>query len=193
MNNLLIAGAIAAPMIAGATAVGGYNLYQEQQIENSRARVISVAEVTTVEKIPVSRQECWKEKVVKVEYKKQGKESWKVGSTAIGALIGGAIGSQIGSGSGKDVATVAGAAIGGKVGHDVYKKDHKPKRIEKVTYEPRCKTVTDYRTEEKAAGYDVTYEYQGKTYTTHMDTAPQGEYLPVQVETEIKLQGEVVS
>ncbi|MGB1581060.1 MAG: hypothetical protein ACPHER_06105, partial [Nevskiales bacterium] len=80
----------------------------------------------------------------------------------------------------------AGAAIGGKIGHDVYKKDHQPKRVENVTYEPRCKTVTDYQSVEKPNGYDVTYEYKGQTYTTHMDEAPQGEYIPVQ--TEIRLQ-----
>lgn len=185
MNNLLIAGVIAAPLVAG-SAVGGYALYQDQQEENSRARIVEVAEVTTIEKVPVSRQECWKEKVVKVHYEKQGKESWKVGSTALGALIGGAIGHQIGNGRGQDVATVAGAAIGGKIGHDVYKKDHQPKRVENVTYEPRCKTVTDYQSVEKPNGYDVTYEYKGQTYTTHMDEAPQGEYIPVQ--TEIRLQ-----
>lgn len=193
MSKLLIAGAIAAPLVAGATAVGGYSLYQEQQLENSRARILSVAEVTTLEKIPVSRQECWKEKVVKVEYKKTEDGGWKAGSTLLGAVIGGAIGHQIGDGRGQDVATVAGAAIGGKVGHDVYKDRHQPKRVEKVSYEPRCKTVTDYRTEEKPAGYDVTYEYQGKTYTTHMDEAPQGEYLPVQLETEVRVRADTAS
>ncbi len=190
MNNLFIAGAVAAPLIAGAT-FGGYNYYQEQQEEASRARVISVAAVTTMEKVAVPRQECWQEKIVTAEKKETGKESWKVGSTALGALIGGAIGNQIGSGRGKDAATVAGAVVGGKVGHDVYKEDHKPKTVEKVTYEQRCKTVNDYRTEEKPAGYDVTYEYQGKTYTTHMDDAPQGDYLPV--ETEVKLKVDAAS
>ncbi|MDX1496501.1 MAG: glycine zipper 2TM domain-containing protein [Salinisphaeraceae bacterium] len=185
MNNLLIAGAVAAPLIAG-SAVGGYALYQDQQEEDNRARIVSVAEVTTVEKVPVSRQECWKEKVVKVEKKETESAGWKLGSTVLGAAIGGAIGHQIGDGRGQDVATVAGAAIGGKIGHDVYKEEHKPKRVEKVTYEPRCKTVTDYKSVEKPNGYDVTYEYKGQTYTTHMDEAPQGEYIPV--ETEIRLQ-----
>ena len=186
MNNLLIAGAVAAPLVAGSSAVGGYKLYQDQKAEDSQARIISVAEVTTLEKVPVSREECWKERVVKVEKKETESAGWKLGSTVLGAAIGGAIGHQVGDGRGQDVATVAGAAIGGKIGHDVYKENHKPKRVEKVTYEPRCKTVTDYKQVEKPNGYDVTYEYQGQTYTTHMDEAPQGEYLDVT--TEVKLQ-----
>ena len=185
MNNLFIAGAVAAPLIAGAT-VGGYNYYQDQQVTTNQARVINVAAVTTMEKIAVPRQECWQEKIVKVEKKETGSDSWKVGSTALGAVIGGAIGNQVGSGRGNDAATVAGAAVGGKIGHDVYKDGHKPKRVEHVSYEQKCKTVTDYRTEEKPAGYDVTYEYQGRTFTTHMDTAPQGEFLPVETEVRIK-------
>lgn len=185
MNNLLIAGAVAAPLVAG-SAVGGYQLYQNQQAENNRARIIEVAEVTTLEKVPVNRQECWKERVVKVEKKETESAGWKLGSTVLGAAIGGALGNQVGGGRGKDVATVAGAAIGGKIGHDVYKEGHKPERVEKVTYEPRCKTVTDYESVEKPNGFDVTYEYKGQVYTTHMDEAPQGEYIPVQ--TEVRLQ-----
>ncbi len=190
MNNLFIAGAVAAPLIAGAT-VGGYKYYQTSQADNNRARIITVAAVTKMEKVAVPRQECWQEKVVKVKKKKTESESWKVGATALGAAIGGAIGNQVGHGRGNDAATVAGAAVGGKIGHDIYKDTHKPEKVEQVSYEQKCKTVNDYRTEEKPAGYDVTYEYQGKTYTTHMDEAPQGEYLPV--ETEVKLKAEAAS
>lgn len=176
MNNSLIAAVVAAPLVAG-SSFGGYKLYQDYQIENSRARILEVAETTTIEKVPVSRQECWQEKVVNVHYENQSTQAGKVGSTALGAVIGGAVGNQIGDGRGRDAATVVAAIIGGKIGHDVYQKNHQPKPVETVSYEPRCKTVTDYNSVEKPNGYNVTYEFQGETYTTHMDEAPQGEYL----------------
>lgn len=176
MNNSLIAAVIAAPLAAG-SAFGGYKLYQDYQVENSRARIVEVAKVTSIEKVPVPRQECWQEKVVNVHYENQATQSGKVGSTALGALIGGAVGNQIGDGRGRDAATVVAAVIGGKIAHDVYEKNHQPKPVETVSYEPRCKTVTDYKSVEKSYGYDVTYEYRGQTYTTRMDEAPQGEYL----------------
>lgn len=186
MNNLMIA-AVAAPVVAGVTAVGGYKMYQNSQ--QDQARIISVAEVTTVEKVPFERQECWQEKVVKVEERETEHEGWKAGATVAGAVVGGAIGNQIGDGRGKKLATVAGAAVGGKIAHDAYKAKHQPERIETQGYEQRCKTVTDYKEEERPGGFDVTYEYKGQIHTTHMDEAPKGDYLPIEVETEIKVKG----
>lgn len=184
MNKLMIAAAVAAPLVATAGAVGGYQYKVNSEatdIPEGYARVLSAEPVVKEIRIAEPRQSCWKEKVVTYEKKETGKESWKTGATMLGALIGGAIGHQIGDGRGQDVATVAGAAIGGKVGHDVYKADHKPKTIEHVTYEQRCKTVNDYRTETKVDGYAVTYEYQGQVYNTEMDTAPESELIPVKV------------
>ncbi len=183
MNNMLIAAAIAAPL-ATAGAVGGYQYVKNSNddgIPEGHARVLSAEPIVREIKVAVPRQECWQEKVVTYEKKETGKESWKLGSTMLGALIGGAIGHQIGGGRGQDAATVAGAAIGGKVGHDVYKDDHKPETIEHVNYKQRCKTVNDYRTETKTDGYAVTYEYQGKIYDTEMEQAPQGEFMPVEI------------
>ena len=192
MNNLMLAGAIVAPIAVGASAVGGYNLYQ-QQAEFNRARIINVAQVTKMEKVPFKRQECHQEEVVKIEKKKTESEGWKAGSTALGAVIGGAIGNQVGDGRGKKLATVAGAAVGGKIGHDVYKETHKPEEVKKVTQEERCTEVTDYRNEEKPAGFDVTYEYRGKTYTTRMDKAPEGEYLKVEEEMQLRVSEDTAS
>ncbi len=186
MNNSLIAAVIAAPLVAG-SSFGGYKLYQNYQAENNRARIVEVAEATRIEKVPVSRQECWQEKVVNVHYEEQSTQAGKVGSAALGAVIGGAVGNQIGDGRGRDAATVVAAIIGGKIGHDVYQKNHQPKPVETVSYEPRCKTVTDYNSVEKPNGYTVTYEYQGQTYTTHMDEAPEGEYLST-LPTEVTVQ-----
>lgn len=183
MNKLMIAAAVAAPLVATAGAVGGYKYQQskENAVPDGYAKVLSVEPIIKEEKVAVPRKECWQEKVVTYEKKETGKESWKVGATALGALIGGAIGHQIGDGRGQDVATVAGAAVGGKIGHDVYKKDHKPKVIEHVNYEQRCKTVNDYRTESRTDGYAVTYEYQGKVFNTEMKKAPESELIPIEV------------
>jgi uncharacterized protein YcfJ len=44
----------------------------------------------------------------------------------VGALVGGALGSQIGSGDGKTLATIAGAVGGGYVGNEIAKKNAAP-------------------------------------------------------------------
>jgi uncharacterized protein YcfJ len=44
----------------------------------------------------------------------------------------------------------------------------------------RCRTETDWRNTNRVLGYDVTYRYHGREYTTHMDHDP-GDRLRVRV------------
>ncbi len=184
MDRLMIAAVVAAPILATAGAVGGYQYKmhnEDSAVPEGYARVISSEPIMKDVKVAVPRESCWQEKVVKTETKKTESEGWKAGSTALGAVIGGSLGHKVGSGRGKDVATVAGAAVGGKIGHDVYKSQHKPEVIEHVTYEQRCKTVNDYHTETQTQGYAVTYEYKGQVFNTEMAKPPEGELMPVEV------------
>ncbi len=182
MNNLMIAAAVAAPILATAGAVGSYKYAsQKSDIPEGYARVLSAEPILKEVKVAVPKETCWQEKIVKTEVKKTESEGWKAGSTVLGAVVGGSLGSKVGSGRGKDLATVAGAVVGGKVGHDIYKDQHKPEVKEHVSYEKRCKTVNDYRTETKTQGYAVSYEYNGQVFNTEMEEAPTGDLMPIEI------------
>lgn len=181
MNNMMLAGAVVAPLLIGAGVAGTYMVANsaEEAVPPGHARVVSVVPVNETVQIPVSREECWQQPVQETYYRKTESEGWKLASTAAGAVVGVAIGNQIGSGSGRDVARVGGAIVGGKVGHDIYKDTHKPEKVTRTVEKTRCKTVTDYRSEEQTAGYDVTYEYQDEVFTTRMEGRPEGEFIRV--------------
>ena len=63
---------------------------------------------------------------------------------------------------------------------NAYRGDDRGRR-ERVVYEPRCRTVDSSRYEQRIEGYDVTYRYNGQTYTTQMAYDP-GTRLPVRVD-----------
>jgi len=117
-----------------------------------------------VEKVATPRKVC---EEVTVKRRAPGSDNHVVG-TVVGAAVGGLLGNQIGRGDGRKVATVAGAVGGGVIGHEVGVR-HDARRTTTTT-ETRCRTVND--TSDKVTGYDVTYEYRGRTYTTRMDHDP---------------------
>jgi uncharacterized protein YcfJ len=96
----------------------------------------------------------------------------------LGAIIGGAIGNEFGSGRGNDLATLAGAVLGGSVGRDYQSRQaHNHGR---VVYEKRCEVVDRYTTVERIDGYDVTYRYDGRIYSTTTSRDP-GQTIKVSV------------
>ena len=105
---------------------------------------------------------------VAVERQVEPKDKKRVAGAAIGAVVGGVIGHQVGSGSGNDAATVAGAAAGGYAGSKIQKKMQENNT--ETVIENRCATV--YDTQRVPAGFDVTYEYEGRQATVRMDEAP---------------------
>lgn len=124
-----------------------------------------------VEKVDTPRKVC---EDVTVKRRAPGSDNHVVG-TVVGAAVGGLLGNQVGRGNGRKAATVAGAVGGGLVGHEVGVR-HDAKRTTTTT-ETRCRTVSD--SSEKVIAYDVTYDYQGRSYTTRMDHDP-GPRLQVQ-------------
>jgi len=108
----------------------------------------------------------------------------------IGGLIGGVIGNQLGRKSGRGArngATVAGAIVGSVIANEVrgndvsrhrrHKRRHEthrtlPQRV--VTTRPveHCKETMHTSYEQRVQGYNVTYNYRGKTLTTRMDRDP---------------------
>ena len=89
----------------------------------------------------------------------------------LGGIIGGVIGHQIGSGRGQDTATVAGAA-------DRCRRWLRQCRARATAREmreevvQRCDIRYEQDYEERIEGYRVTYEYNGREYTTRMPYDP---------------------
>ena len=100
------------------------------------------------------------------------------GHTLLGGIIGGVIGHQIGHGHGRDFATVAGAAIGAGVGYTNATRQYGSQTREETVQ--RCDVRYEREYEERIDGYRVTYEYNGREYTTRMPYDP-GERIKVRV------------
>ncbi|WP_048440535.1 glycine zipper 2TM domain-containing protein [Caenimonas sp. SL110] len=116
-------------------------------------RVISSTPV--VQQVPVPRQVC---QVQPMAAQPSG------AGAVIGAIAGGLLGNTIGHGGGRFAATgigmVAGAAIGNSVeGNNGYARSGQ-----------YCTTESTY--ENRTVAYNVTYEYQGRQYTTQMANDP---------------------
>jgi uncharacterized protein YcfJ len=148
----LLAVAIAAPAMAG-----DFDDY---------ARVVNVT--PRYEKVNYPKRECY------TEYE-QVRQQRSVGGAIIGGVAGGLLGGQVGRGRGRTAAAAVGAITGAIVGDRIDNDDY-----DRVVERPvrTCRKVDNW--ESRVDGYDVTYEYHGRTYTTVMPYDP-GDRLPVNV------------
>ena len=130
------------------------------------ARVVNVT--PRYEKVNYPKKECY------TEYEQVRRER-SVGGAIIGGVAGGVLGGQIGKGRGRTAAAAVGAITGAIVGDRIDNDDY-----DRVVERPvrTCRRVDHW--ESRVDGYDVTYEYQGRTYTTVMSYDP-GDRLPVNV------------
>lgn len=158
-------------LTALAAVACGNALAQEQ------ARVLSA--IPVMQQVDVPQQFCENEQVY------AGNRTNGTGAI-LGAVIGGVAGNAMGRGghygprgryygSNRGPSTVVGAIAGGLIGHAIESSHGQP------SYETvrRCTTETIY--EDRAVGYDVTYEYAGRRYTTRLDHDP-GSWIPVNVQ-----------
>jgi uncharacterized protein YcfJ len=170
-------------VLAGVLGVTGVALAAPPPWSNSRSNRASsdydYAAVTRVEpivrqvRIETPRRECYDD----VRYVESPNPN--VGaSTVLGGIIGGVIGHQIGHGHGRDFATVAGAAIGAGVGYTSASRRYGSQTREETV--ERCDVRYEHTTEERIDGYRVTYEYNGREYTTRLPYDP-GERIKVRV------------
>ena len=127
-------------------------------------------------RIETPRRECWDETHA-VAARPHISDPAVGGRTLLGSVIGGVVGHQFGSGSGQDAATVAGALIGAQVGYDSAAR-RAPATEERTVQRCAVRYQNDY--EERIEGYRVTYEYNGREYTTRMPYDP-GERIRVRV------------
>jgi uncharacterized protein YcfJ len=153
-----------------------------------QARVISVNPV--YERIPVAREECWNDRVSGYEERRVTRSDTGAAigpGTVLGAVVGGVIGHQFGNSSGgRDRGTAAGAIVGGLVGNQIDRDNQRgPSSTTELERVPvtrdveRCRTVNEVR--EATLGYDVRYEYRGRTFMTRLARDP-GRTLRVRVD-----------
>jgi uncharacterized protein YcfJ len=91
--------------------------------------------------------------------------------TILGAVIGGALGNELGHRKhNKQAGTAIGALLGGSIGRDFGRKPQQ--YVTRYRDEQRCNTTTEISYDERVVGYDVTYRYNGQSYTTRMQRDP---------------------
>jgi uncharacterized protein YcfJ len=146
------------------------------------------------ERIPVSREECWNDRVRSFEDRQVTRTDTGAAigpGTVLGAVVGGVIGHQFGNSSGgRDRGTAAGAVVGGLVGNQVDRQNgavgpgSSTTEVERVPVDrnvERCRTVEEVR--EVTNGYEVRYDYRGRQFVTRMPYDP-GRNLQVRVDVQ---------
>jgi uncharacterized protein YcfJ len=133
------------------------------------APVVRTEPIVRQVRIETPRRECWDETRT-VNSDPHISDPAVGGRTLLGGIIGGVIGHQFGSGSGRDAATIAGAAIGAGVGYDSARRVYGTRETSEVVQ--RCEVRYQDEYEERIDGYRVTYEYNGREYTTRLPYDP---------------------
>lgn len=137
------------------------------------------------------RRECWTEEVRHVVREGHGGRGARDGhrgsgdsGAIVGGLIGGVVGNQLGrrgSSGERAGATIAGAIVGSVVGNEAsagssrhrrHRRYEAPRTVYETRPVERCRTVERSRSERRLQHYDVTYAYEGRTYTTRLPRDP---------------------
>ncbi|MBC7414494.1 MAG: glycine zipper 2TM domain-containing protein [Herminiimonas sp.] len=130
-------------------------------------RVVSVS--PQIEQFNQPRQECRNE-YVQVQRQPQQQQRG-IGGSIIGGLAGGLLGNQVGGGSGRSVATAAGA-IAGAIAGDRVENNQQMQGAQQFEEQQvrQCRMVDHW--ESRTNGYAVTYEYNGRNFTSVLPYDP---------------------
>ncbi len=156
ISHFLTLGSLA----AASFALPGVAFAQEQ------GRVISSTPL--IAQVAVPRQVCTNEQVTSQTQHKSG------AGALMGGVAGGALGNAVGNGNGRAAATVIGI-FGGAILGDRIEGVQPQAQTQNVQ---RCITQTFY--ENRAVGYNVVYEFNGKQYQVQMPQDP-GPFVSLQV------------
>jgi len=129
-----------------------------------------VSSVPVYQTVSEPQQQCWTESVTTYE------EHRTAGGIVLGGVAGGLLGNTIGRGNGRAASTVVGALIGAAVGDRLANRDNPTVAVTRPIQ--HCQTVQSYR--QVLAGYQVTYNYNGRNTTVLMPYDP-GPTVPVEV------------
>ena len=173
LHITLMLGALGAAALPGASAA---------QFEEY-GRVIRAQPRT--EQIRQPREECRTEYVqAPQQYSQQsqyGQQQRDPGGAILGAIAGGILGNQVGGGSGRAAATAVGVLAGAVAGDRISNQDGRPmdqgrqgqygqSQYPQEQAVRQCRMVDAY--ESRITGYDVTYDYRGRSYTSFMQRDP---------------------
>lgn len=116
-------------------------------------------------------------------YRNNGNEGARTMATVLGGVIGAVVGSQVGGGSARYATSAIGTLVGGVAGRNIYNQSVNQRRNASVTVcDPQqVNDGYDGDNDGRVAGYDVTYEYAGRTYQTRTDYHP-GDRIRVRVD-----------
>jgi uncharacterized protein YcfJ len=169
MRQTLLIGLIAATVSVPALA-GHEDAYED------RGRVTAVT--PQFERVNTPRQECRTEYVRESYYEAPRRSNT---GAIIGGVAGGLVGSRFGGGNGRIATAALGAGLGAVIGDRYDNNGRDSQGRERVVTRPveSCVTVDNWH--QVPAGYLVSYEYNGRQYSTVTDQDP-GRYIPVHVE-----------
>lgn len=140
--------------------------YAPPAVYQDNARVTRVA--PRYEQVQTPQEECRME----VEQVQAPPPQRNLGGMVIGGIAGGILGNQVGGGNGRAAATAIGAVGGALVGDNVANNANggavPSGPIERQVR--RCNVVN--RLVERSAGYEVSYQYNGRNYSTVLPQDP---------------------
>lgn len=152
-----------AKLILSALCVGALPLAQAADFEDF-GRVVRTT--PQVEQVNRPRQECRTERVMV----QQPQQQRSAGGSIIGGIAGALVGSQIGGGTGRTAATAAGAIAGALTGDRIDNNGYNGGGGMQEQNVQQCRTVDHW--ESRNNGYEVTYDYRGRNYTSIMSYDP---------------------
>lgn len=114
-----------------------------------------------------------------------GTDTGRTVATVVGGIAGAVLGSKIGGGSGTYAATAIGSMVGGMAGRQVYENSQRNRRRASVMVCDPVPAGGGYSSravnDSRVNGYDVTYEYAGRQFTTRTNYHP-GDRIRVRVD-----------
>jgi uncharacterized protein YcfJ len=138
MNKSMLMGLVAGIGVATAGGVLGLQFLgqkgSEEAVEAEAAASSTPAAAASRTAAAAPAQECWDEEV---QTTSAPKDEHRIAGTAIGAVVGGAVGKDVGD---RDITTAAGAAAGALIGRKVQEEfqDHNADKRTTTTVERRC-------------------------------------------------------
>ena len=95
-------------------------------------------------------------------------------ATVIGGIVGAVVGSQVGGGSARYATSAIGSMVGGMAGRQIYEQSHRQRAYPRVGRVVACDPmpIGAYESGRNVSQYDVTYEYNGRQYTTRTSYDP---------------------
>ncbi|MGY4516731.1 glycine zipper 2TM domain-containing protein [Lysobacter sp. HA18] len=99
---------------------------------------------------------------------RQPTQGGSTAATVIGGIVGAVVGSQVGGGSARYATSAIGSMVGGMAGKQIYDNSHRVQQPPRVGRVVTCDPMQAgaYESGRNVQGYDVTYEYGGRQYTT---------------------------